>query len=158
MDMTTRHMAFLLFSLVGGTACAAFSRQTDSRQTEKPEVAVTWRREGGIAGFCDEMQIFTNGEVKTRSCRGNAEKTVKLSSEDLNRLNTWRKRFGNFDIDSNQRGVADGLNVVLSLKGSGSGRPTEAERQEISQWTERIFTANAGNKPGGGLTLPPGAK
>ena len=152
MDMTTRHMAFLLFALLGGTACAAFSRQT-----EKPEVAVTWRREGGIAGFCDEMQILTNGEVKARSCRGNAEKTVKLSSEDLNRLNTWRKRFGNFDIDSNQRGVADGLNVTLSLRGTGSGRPTDAERQEISQWAERVYQT-VGNKPGGGLTLPPGVK
>jgi hypothetical protein len=152
MDMTTRHMAFLLFVLVGGTACAAFSRQT-----EKSAIAVTWRRDCGIAGFCDEMQIFTNGEVKARSCRGNADKTVKLSSEDLNRLNTWRKRFGNFDIDSNQRGVADGLNVTLSLKGTGSGRPTDAERQEISQWTERVYQT-VGNKPGGGLILPPGVK
>ena len=153
-------MAFLLVALVGGTACAAFSGQTEksSGQTAKPEIALKWLREGGIAGFCDEMQIFTNGEAKMGSCRGNTEKTVKLSSEDLNRLNTWRKRFGNFDIDPNQRGVADGLNVTLSLKGTGSSRPTEAERQEISQWAEGVFTSNAGNKPGGGRNLPPGVK
>ena len=30
---------------------------------------MTWKREGGIAGFCDSMTVYLSGEVHANSCK-----------------------------------------------------------------------------------------
>jgi hypothetical protein len=138
--------ALLILLMLWITACSARAPETRSREMpirvvereQQSETVLTWRRSGGIAGFCDEMQISASGEVRIQSCRSNAEKVGKLASDDLQRLNEWRRSFGSVVIEFSDGGLADGMNQKLTLKGTGSGQPADAQRREILEWAQRV--------------------
>src|SRR5687767_4513075 len=56
-------------------------------------VAMSWKREGGIAGFCDYMTIYLSGEVQAGSCK--QEQYVEgslanlLTEEEMEELDGW---------------------------------------------------------------------
>jgi len=122
----------VLFLLSGGTPLRSQERQS--------EMLLSWGRYGGFAGFCDEMKVSANGEVHLQSCRSKAEKLGKLSSEDLSRLGEWRKSFGSVAIERKDGAVADAMTVMLTLKGTGGGQPNDAQRQQMLEWAERIYS------------------
>ena len=146
MSLINRIATFLILLLLGVTACSAGAPKTRSREVpvsaveraQQSEMLLTWRRSGGFAGFCDEMQISASGEVRIQSCRSNAEKVGKLSSDDLTRLNAWRKSFGSVVIESKDDALADGMTLKLTLKGTGTGQPTDAQRREILAWAQQV--------------------
>jgi hypothetical protein len=117
------------------TACSGRAVERE----QQSEMVLTWGRYGGFAGFCDEMQVSVNGEVRVQSCRPKTEKVGKLSNDDLSRLREWRKSFGSVVIDSSDGPVADSLSVKLTLKGTGSGQPTDAQRREIMEWAQKVY-------------------
>lgn len=87
-------------------------------------VALTWKREGGIAGFCDYMTVYLSGEVHGGSCKQGqyAEERLidVLSKEEIAKLNKWVNNYGNINIDaSDPKGVSDRMVVVLTLIGTG---------------------------------------
>ncbi|MEO5886352.1 MAG: hypothetical protein ABIQ77_01700 [Anaerolineales bacterium] len=87
-------------------------------------VALTWKREGGIAGFCDYMTVYLSGEVHGGSCKQGqyAEERLidVLSKEEIAKLDKWVNNYGNINIDaSDPKGVSDRMVVVLTLIGTG---------------------------------------
>ena len=139
--------ALAVFLVLWSTACSGRAIETNSVAPSAPavgrerqsEMVLTWGRYGGFAGFCDEMQVSVSGEVRIQSCRPKAEKVGKLSNDDLSRLAEWRKSFGSVAIDSKDGAVADGMSVMLTLKGTGRGQPTDTQRREILEWAERVY-------------------
>jgi hypothetical protein len=107
---------------------------------QQSETVLTWRRAGGFAGFCDEMQLSVSGEIRIQSCRPKTERTGKLSKDDLSRLQEWRASFGSVVIDQSDGAVADGMSLQLMLKGTGSGQPSETQRREMMDWAGRVFS------------------
>ena len=104
---------------------------------------LSWRREGGIAGFCDELKVWANGELRASSCRpGGSSKSGRLSTEEAARLDRWRRSFGAVDVQTKDPGGADAMTTTLSLKGTVSAQPTENERQEILDWAHALYTRN----------------
>lgn len=129
-------------SASAGVARAGSSEAAVSSREESVAV-VNWRREGGFAGFCDEMSITAAGEIRTESCRGASGPGVgRLSREDLTRLRGWMAAFGTVEIQSKDSGLADAMTVTLTLRGSGNGQPTETQKNEILDWAQRIFADN----------------
>jgi len=125
---------FVVFSLWGTVGSAPVGGRE-----QQSEMVLTWGRYGGFAGFCDEMQVSANGEVRVQSCRNKSEKVSKLSSDDSRRLDEWRRSFGSVVIESKDGAVADGMSVMLTLNGTGKAQPTDMQRREILEWAQTVF-------------------
>jgi hypothetical protein len=141
--MRRRFMRFAIrpgvFLAVGlGYLTASCSAQQESASN----VALSWSRDGGFAGFCDEMKVSVSGEVRATSCRPVAGRSGRLSKENLARLDRWRKSFGSVVIEMKDPPGNDAMTVALTLKGTGRGQPTEVERQEILDWAQRVYEQN----------------
>ena len=114
-----------------------------AQQEPASNLALSWYREGGIAGFCDEMKVSAAGEVTATSCRpAGARKSGKLSKKNLARLDRWRTSFGSVVIERKDPPGNDTMTVTLTLKGTGNRRPTESERQELLDWAQSVYAQN----------------
>ncbi len=99
-------------------------------------VALTWKREGGIAGFCDNLTVYLSGEVQGTNC--NSAEAVEnrltdlLSAEEIATMNEWISKYGVVEIDaSDPKGVADGMTVNLKLLGTGTEQITSPAIQQV---------------------------
>lgn len=129
-------LCFAACSQVSETPSAVSQVQTTQASSS---AVLTWHRDGGFAGFCDELTISASGEVEAKSCRSGQKKTGKLSNENLGRFDRWRSSFGSVAISTKDAAAADGMSITLDLKGTGSGQPGESERQEMLDWVSRIY-------------------
>jgi len=107
-------------------------------------VALTWTREGGIAGFCDKLTIYLSGEVQGTNCK-TAEVVQNrladlLSAEEIATMNEWVSKYGVVEIDaSDPKGVADGMTVKLKLFGAGSEQIiAPAVQQLLLQFVQQL--------------------
>ncbi len=108
-------------------------------------LALTWKREGGIAGFCDSMAIFLSGEIIGSQCKSQPNATTGtlaslLSASERKQFNTWMTKFGEVHVDaSDPKGVSDRMEVVLDLYGLGSSKPSDTEQRAILAWAQDLF-------------------
>jgi len=113
--------------------------------TANPErVVLEWRREGGIAGFCDGMTVMANHRATLGTCDDpGADLTGQFLPVDwIGALEGWRDRFASFELrEANPPGTADGMSVTLRLEGRGSAIATEAEQREIANLAAELFVA-----------------
>ena len=107
-------------------------------------VALTWSRNGGIAGFCDSLTIYLSGEVQSSNCK-NTEVAVKslselLSPDEIATMNEWISKYGKVEIDaSDPAGAADAMKVKLTLYGTGTEQMTnEALQQVLLQFVQDL--------------------
>ncbi len=119
---------------------AEWARQvyTESEQgLDQPVVdrAFVWRREGGIAGYCDEVVVSRTGTAMARSCRqpeGEPVATVRLSREELAQLYQWLDTLAPCDWQSDAGGAtADALTTSISLAGQGAKALSDSERDQM---------------------------
>jgi hypothetical protein len=99
-------------------------------------VALTWKRSGGIAGFCDNMTIYLSGEVQATSCKSGdiMQKPLSelVSPAEMTVLNDWISKYGTVTIDaSDPAGVADRMIVNLKLIGTGTQQLTSKDAQQL---------------------------
>jgi hypothetical protein len=117
----------------------------DGSRIQPATLALTWKREGGIAGFCDNMIVFRSGEVYVSSCKGQPNGgmgtfATLLTAQESEQFNTWLSEFGQVEVDaSDPEGVSDRMIVTLTLFGRGAGQPAESDEQTIMQWAQNIF-------------------
>jgi len=106
-------------------------------------LALTWQREGGIASFCDSLKIYLSGEVYSSSCKaGGTMKSLGqvLSADQLVQFKDWMTKYGRVNLDaSNPPGTADGMQIKLSLNGTGDQQPTQAEQQSLLDWAQAVY-------------------
>ncbi len=103
-------------------------------------LAVLWRRSGGIAGFCDDLQIYLSGEVYGSSCKtGDAYPVGKLSLDALTQLTQWAKAFGSASIQSKDPATADAMTLQLTFSGQGSAQPTEADKTALFNFAQAAY-------------------
>ena len=99
-------------------------------------VALTWKRSGGVAGFCDNMMIYLSGEVQATSCKSGdiVQKPLSelVSPAEIAVLNDWISKYGTVNIDaSDPAGVADRMTVNLKLIGTGTQQLTSKDAQQL---------------------------
>ena len=106
---------------------------------------LVWKREGGIAGFCDILTVFRSGEVFTTKCTAEADGKMGslaslLTATEIQQFNKWMTEFGETKLDaSDPKGVADRMVVTLELMGNGSEEPTEAEAQALFEFAQNLY-------------------
>jgi len=108
-------------------------------------LALTWTREGGIAGFCDRLTVFLSGEIYGTNCRSQPTETVGsfaslLSASEQKQFNSWFLKYGEVNLDvSDPAGVADGMSNTLVFYGDGSSEPRETDKQALFEWAQNLY-------------------
>lgn len=110
----------------------------DGKSARAATVALTWHREGGIAGFCDDMQVFLSGEVFGSTC-GGEYRLGKLTAEELQELHEWAKSFGNVVVESKDEAVADAMRLGLIFNGLGTAQPSDADKTAMFNWAQAVY-------------------
>jgi hypothetical protein len=113
-----------------------FHTNQDASVIVPATVALTWKRNGGVAGFCDSMTIFVSGEVQATSCKNvdMVEKRLSdlVSPAQIAILDEWLSKFGNLNIDmSDPAGVADRMTVNVELFGTGTEQTISSSDQQL---------------------------
>jgi len=125
---------------------AEWARQAVSEVSAAQPAAITWRRVGGIAGFCDELSLYLSGFGCPTSCKTTQSRDLgrtRLASDQLEQLYTWIDEFQPFDLHTGDMSVADGMTIDLHFAGQGSTPASSADQQAILQFAAQVF-ATAG--------------
>jgi hypothetical protein len=120
-----------------------YHTSADGSRIQPATRAAEWKREGGIAGFCDNMTVFLSGEVYVSDCKGGGGMGTlagMLSASELEQFTTWINNFGDLELDaSDPEGVSDRMVVTLSVNGQGSEQPSQEEEDALFQWAQNLF-------------------
>ena len=101
-------------------------------------VVLDWSRNGGIAGFCDQIQIFASGLVKVTSCKADL-RSFQLTAEQKALLDGWLAKYGAVEyLDDNPDALADRMTVKLILDGKGKVKPGEADLAGLLAFASEI--------------------
>lgn len=121
-----------------------YHTNADASEVRPATLALTWHREGGIAGFCDDLTVYLSGEIQASSCRpggkaADASLRVIASKEELAQFDKWITTFGTVTVTMKDTAVADAMTTALTLNGSGEGQPTKAEQQAMIDWAQALY-------------------
>jgi hypothetical protein len=123
-------------------ATGTFKLEMDNAPPSSGEVVLTWRREGGIAGFCDGLIVYQTGEALATSCKGIApggQVEGQLAGERLQQLADWIGKFESFDVVQKDDATADAMVVQVVFYGQGTTKATEADVQAIREFAAQVF-------------------
>jgi hypothetical protein len=117
----------------------------DGSRVQPASLALVWKREGGIAGFCDTLTIFRSGEVFTSKCNAQAEGRMGtvadlMTAKERQQFSDWMAKFGEAKLDaSDPKGVADRMVVTLEIFGAGSSQLTNSEEQVLFKFAQSLY-------------------
>lgn len=118
----------------------------DGRRVQPATLALTWTRDGGIAGFCDQLTVFLSGEVYGSNCRSQQpEATMKtfgdlLSATEQKQFFAWTKEYSQVSLDiSDPVMAADRMVVTLELFGVGGDQPTSVDEQVLIEFAQSLY-------------------
>jgi hypothetical protein len=120
-----------------------YHTSADGSRIQPATQAMEWKREGGIAGFCDYMTVFLSGEVYVSDCKGGGGMGTLadlLSASEREQFTTGMKEFGTVELDaSDPEGVSDRMVVTLSISGRGNEQPAPADEEALLQLAQNLF-------------------
>lgn len=93
-------------------------------------LALTYSRQGGFAGFCDEMKVYLDGSVLLSSCK-NVDIDYRLDAEQLEQLYAWYDGLATIDYSYTDPGTADAMSIKLAMPAQGVQAADEAAINEI---------------------------
>jgi len=148
-SMLPSHKRLLTVLLAGllllGVLAACMTAAPSNTPTAAPAptgVAFSWHREGGIAGFCDDVTVDVMGVVVITSCR--SEPTVEvarfqLDAAQLDTLSTWVETLQPFQVEQSDLAQADGMTVQLSFTGAGDQVAAEPDQALIVDFAQNLY-------------------
>lgn len=122
-----------------------YHTNADGDRLQPATLALTWKREGGIAGFCDTLMVFLSGEVYGSKCGsqpdGKMETFASLfSATERKQFDAWATQFGPVNVDaSDPQGVSDRMLIELVFYGMGSGTPGKTEEKAMLTWAQSLY-------------------
>jgi hypothetical protein len=84
---------------------------------------LVWHREGGIAGFCDDLTVYADGSFKVANCMANPEneRPGQLNAEQLMQLSGWVRTFKSFSVSEGEDATyPDAMILKATFKGVGT--------------------------------------
>jgi hypothetical protein len=117
----------------------------DGALVQPATLALTWTREGGIAGFCNSLTVFLSGEAYGRDCRTETDQTRMafadlISTEEQNRFFDWMREFESTQVDaSDPEGVADRMIVRVEFFGAGVSEWDDPARQALFEFAQSLY-------------------
>jgi hypothetical protein len=102
----------------------------------------TWDREGGIAGFCDHLEVFASGEAYASTCNataGDPQDQAQLNDSQLRALYGWLDNYASFEHEQSDPATADGMTTRIVFFGSGDIEASEAEILAIQELAAELL-------------------
>jgi len=90
-------------------------------------LAFAYHREGGIAGFCDDVTVYLAGYAYVSNCKG-VSALVDLTASQLNQVYSWIDGYELIDYSYTDPAVADALKISLTMDGKGTTPADEVTR------------------------------
>lgn len=85
-----------------------------------------YHREGGIAGFCDDVGVYLDGRVLISTCKG-LNTSLHLTTSEMQQLYAWYDGYKSVDYSYSDPAITDRMTTTLSMPGSGQKTANEAE-------------------------------
>lgn len=118
----------------------------DGMRIQPATVALTWARDGGIAGFCDRLTIFLSGEIYGNRCMPQSDGTMGtfaalLTDEQREQFDDWVMQYGEVSIDaSDPAGVSDRMTITLEFFGRGDrASMTSSDSQGLMEFAQSVY-------------------
>lgn len=118
----------------------------DGMLIQPATIALTWARDGGIAGFCDRLTVFLSGEVHGNRCTSQTDGTMGtfpslLTEEQREQFDEWVSQYGAVSIDaSDPQGVSDRMTVTLFFFGRGERTSlTSSDSRDLMEFAQTIY-------------------
>lgn len=93
-------------------------------------LALTYRRQGGFAGFCDEMKIYLDGSVLLSSCK-DVDVDYRLDVEQLEQFYAWYDNLQAIEYDYTDAAVTDALSIAFTMLAQGDNVVDQTVIDEI---------------------------
>jgi hypothetical protein len=111
-------------------------------------LAFGYHREGGIAGFCDDVAVWLDGRVQISNCKG-FNVTRSLSASELVQVYAWFDGLKQVDYSYSDPATADAIKIVLTMPSQGAKTADDATVRAIVEFASGLvdqagFTAKAG--------------
>jgi hypothetical protein len=141
-------LGLLCSLLLALAACALGPEEGDKGDVLGEEGAeatgggITWRREGGIAGFCDEVTVSLPGPATVASCASDPPEVrdeVELTAEQTSRLQALVDRLASFDHEQSDAATADAMTITIVFLGRGAARPSTADLTAIEELANEVL-------------------
>lgn len=127
-----------------------------------------WHREGGLAGFCDDVTVYVTGDAYVTSCRGAQPQDlgrVRLAPDQLALVYDWVDTLQPFEVEQTDPATEDAMTIRMVFSGAGTAAANEAVEQAITDLALTLInTVTNGTTPPTTPTdslagcLPPGAE
>lgn len=101
-----------------------------------------WHREGGIAGFCDDVTVYVTGDVYATSCRGGPPKELgrgRLTADQLKQVFAWVDDLRNFEIGHEGPVAPDELIIRMVFSSAGAREASDADKQAIQDFAAELL-------------------
>ncbi|MDX1520990.1 MAG: SH3 domain-containing protein, partial [Anaerolineae bacterium] len=101
-----------------------------------------WHREGGLAGFCDDVSVYVTGQVYAASCKGEQPQDLgrtRLNADQLATIFNWVDTLQPFEQTFEDPAVADGMTTSLVFSGAGSQPAHEPDIALIFDFAQNLF-------------------
>lgn len=105
-----------------------------------------WRREGGIAGFCDVVTVASTGRATVASCATDPPQAlgeVALTANQSAQLAEMVSRLASFDDERKDPATADAMTIAIVFEGQGDAQPTDADIAAIDALATEVLRASA---------------
>jgi hypothetical protein len=105
------------------------------------DVLLAWHREGGFAGFCDNVTVMTDGQYQVTPCKGRKTPvmtTLQLDVAQSKQLNGWVNHYKLFSVAHQGPINPDELVVEFTFYGHGDSEPTAEDKQAINLFAQLL--------------------
>jgi hypothetical protein len=106
-------------------------------------LVIAWHREGGVAGFCDDLGVYETGVVMASTCK--LEQTVTserifLNASQLEQLYTWLDELSTFEVEQSDPATADAMTIYMQFAGNGEKTASAELQQSILDFAAQVYT------------------
>lgn len=120
------------------------TQETLSGTHEPPlGLVLKWSRSGGIAGFCDSLQVYATGEVIPASCRSSTTppSSTMFDAAQLVQLYAWLDTYQSTQIKQTDQATADSMTIELEFTGRGTQPMPDAVKLQVLAFASEIYAS-----------------
>ena len=118
-----------------------------------PGVVLVWERVGGIAGFCDRLEVYSDGTATVLECEqegGEGHPRLALPAEQQEKLQDWLEALKETEHAEGKLDIPDGMRTSLFLAGKGDKEASPEDLQVLYAFAAEVFAGLS--MPGAGET------
>lgn len=108
-------------------------------------LALNWQRQGGVAGFCDQLTVYRYGIASANTCGPAPGEPDRywLTPVQLAQLYDWLDAYAPLQIEQTDPGTADAMIITLMLNGTGDAQADAEQQQELLDWASTVYQFSA---------------